>query len=200
MDSLKYSHDEIKKFKKALNIIIDDLDLIWKNGPLDKIMVPVKFPINLTKMFGECASEVPWRLELNKEIYRFSNGHYHFILAKRNRIGKLKKLLKITEFDVWLIKEYPNIRQAIIKEIESYQETKKNNLEAVEIIKQLYRKEGQIEFKLPEMNNLHKLEVQEENGQKIGAINFGNMSLKIITSGDIELVNKTEEHPKQKKK
>jgi len=45
---------------------------------------------------------------------------------------------------------------------------------------------------LPETLNQHKLEVVEEDGKKVGTLNFGSISLKIITSGNVELVSKPE--------
>lgn len=60
--------------------------------------------------------------------------------------------------------------------------------------------EVSIEFNFPESIDKHQLEVTKENGYNIGVIDFGDKTIKIITSGDIVLVEKDKvDKLKQKK-
>ena len=60
--------------------------------------------------------------------------------------------------------------------------------------------EVSIEFNFPESIDTHQLEVTKENGCNIGVIDFGDKTIKIITSGDIVLVEKDKvDKLKQKK-
>ena len=57
-----------------------------------------------------------------------------------------------------------------------------------------------IKFRCPDSMNVHELELKEENGKKIGYIDFGDMAVEIITNGSIVLANKDSVEKKTKRK
>ena len=52
---------------------------------------------------------------------------------------------------------------------------------------------------MPESKNPDLIEIKNEDGKNVGIIDFGDKSIKIITSGDIVLVNKEKETAKHKR-
>ena len=58
--------------------------------------------------------------------------------------------------------------------------------------------EAKVHFQYPDSMNVHELEMREEAGRKVGRIDFGDMVVEIITSGDIVIANKNQDKPKQK--
>lgn len=62
---------------------------------------------------------------------------------------------------------------------------------------------SEIDVKLdfPKTQNMHQIDVYEENGHTIGILNFGERTVKIITDGDIVLVRRDKEkQPKSKRR
>ena len=199
MKKIKYTQNEIKQLQNALSVIIDDLESLWKISPLEEISVPVFLPC-----FSSCYSDKDvtnyWRLIMDEQgIYlSHKNGRYKYNFAKRIGFGKITKYLSIHEQDIIFIKEYPDIRNLIVREIQLAKTRKKENLDIADQIANMYKKDATIEIELPESLNKHQIEVQEEDGRKIGTLNFGSLSIKIITTGDIELVHKDKGKVKQK--
>lgn len=62
------------------------------------------------------------------------------------------------------------------------------------------KKEAIVEINMPNNIGLQKIEVVEEDGKKIGTINFGDQIIKIYTEGEIVLCNKNEEAKDKEKK
>lgn len=199
MDNLKYSKEEIKELEKALSTIIDDLENLWKLGALDKISVLAFLP-GISACYEDVNKSSYWKFIIDeKGIYLSQNNNQHtYTFAKRTRFGKLIKYLTINEQDIVFINEYPDLRKSIVSEIETAQIKKDRNIESARFVTELCKKEAQIEIDLPDSMNKHQIEVQEEDGRKIGILNFGNISLKIITRGNIELVQKEREKQKRK--
>ncbi len=109
-----------------------------------------------------------------------------------------------------VIENYPRIRRKLIKEIKmqikNYERENKLNEKAsskidVMLDKNLDKKiddSAIIKFRCPDSMNVHELEMREEAGRKVGRIDFGDMVVEIITSGDIVIANKNQDKPKQK--
>lgn len=80
--------------------------------------------------------------------------------------------------------------------IEAFKEKGKEHKELVnsidEITKRINNKFNNVstvEINLPDSNNTQRLCVSNDNGQKIATINFGDQIVRIITSGDIVVVD-----------
>ena len=198
MDNLKYSKEEIKCFEETLSTILDDLENLWKIGALKKISINMAFP-ELTDCFEDIKSNY-WSFNMDEEGFYFKekSGIKKCIFADRLRNGELIKYLEINEQDIVFINKYQNIRKSIVSKIKKAQRKKNVHIQKAKSIAELYKKDATIEIELPESLNKHQIEVQEEDGRKIGTLNFGSLSIKIITTGDIELVHKDKGKVKQK--
>ena len=62
--------------------------------------------------------------------------------------------------------------------------------EKMELMRNKYQKEAIIELELEDAMNKHQLEITKENGKTIGKINMGYGAIKIITRGEISLIQK----------
>lgn len=114
------------------------------------------------------------------------------------RVGKIVNR-NYTNYEIALvfIKCYEKIREILIDRLESDTKTKQGFFEAIDKVNKKYNKDAEIEIDFPETLNKHSIEVQEAKGKKIGVINFGDRTIKIITTGDIVLIDKEEIKEKQ---
>ncbi len=111
-----------------------------------------------------------------------------------------------------VIENYSRIRLKLIKEIKkqikNYERENKLNQKTSSKIdlmldENLDKKiddSAIIKFRCPDSMNVRELELKEENGKKIGYIDFGDMAVEIITNGSIVLANKGSVAKKAKRK
>ena len=62
-----------------------------------------------------------------------------------------------------------------------------------------YTKESTIEVELPETNNKPVLEVRSEEGKNVGRVTIGPVSLKILTSENVSIVDRNQQAKVKKK-
>lgn len=195
-----YSKEETEVFKNALINVLDDLEDLWNIGVLDKIEVPVRLHgiIDVDKDY----TYNNWRFIMDKTGFSIFQGDNYswnrYWFAKRNKFGKLKKFNTIGEQDIIFLKEYDEIRAKVVTKINKALEEKQGNLQVAEILRKKYDKEATVELDLPTSLNTHEIEIEKKDGQTIGTINFGNRTIKIVTTGNIVLVNKESEKVKRK--
>lgn len=67
-------------------------------------------------------------------------------------------------------------------------------------IEQVLKDEVLVEFNLPESIDQREIEVHNEGGVNIGTIDFGGKTVKIVTTGDIVLVNREKSQSRVKGK
>ncbi len=194
MGNIIFSKEEKEKIKKSLGYVLDDIRELWKTAETDKIYL-----------------EIGRYIDSNTQYYLYITNNKISIhrpnwdtTTKYNLETKAAKLVNRIPSDYELtltfIEHYEEIRTVLIKEIKKGLRKKGLGFSAIEEINQKYNKDAEIEIDFPETNNKHTIEVQEENGKKVGIINFGSRTIKIITTGDIVLIDKTkaiEEVPKQ---
>ena len=72
--------------------------------------------------------------------------------------------------------------------------------EGISHIEQVLKDEVLVEFNLPETTDQKQIELHNENGVNIGIIDFGGKTVKIITTGDIVLVNREKAQSRIKSK
>lgn len=200
MSSFNYSKKEIKVFEKALKTVLDDLENLWNLKMFERLEFDVELP-----GISSCKNnyyEHGWSFVMDEEgFYLLNNGCGEIInFVTINKFGNCKQHLKIHPIDIVFLREYDQIREKIVSHINSIQASKQENLDMAESLISRYSKNAVIEITLPETNNKQTIEVVEENGRKIGTLNFGDISLKIISSASIDFQTKIVEPSKVKRK
>lgn len=101
---------------------------------------------------------------------------------------------------IQFVVEYDHIRESLINYAQTALKDKKETMDKIRHIRSKYSNEVFIDLGQNNSMNMQNIELQEENGKKIGSIDFGNRLVKIITEGDIVLtrVEETKERVKAK--
>lgn len=198
MEKLNYSKKEIKVFQKALKTVLTDLENLWNLKTFDRIQFEVELP-GISKCDNKYY-EHGWYFTMSEDGFYLINYDCDEIInfVTINKFGHFQQHLKIHPRDLIFLREYDKIREKIVSHIEKVQATKKDNLDMAEGLISRYSKNAIVEISLPATNNQQTIEVVEENGRKIGTLNFGDISLRIISSANIDFQTKTDEKVKRK--
>ena len=92
-----------------------------------------------------------------------------------------------------IIENYETIRDELLQKVNASSNNKDNKMKIINDWYNSFKKEAFIEKSYPKTNNIHEIEVIEDDGKTIGIINFGDKAIKIITTGDITLKRKEKE-------
>ena len=190
MSNLQYNEKEYKILETAYITAIKELERLWQIGAANEIRVRAK----LVGM-EECEdyyTHNPWELVMDETGFYLEQeveGN-SYSLAERKRNNKLKILSTINQQDIIFLDEFDEIRNRVIDKINQALKEKEGTISKAQTLIDKYNQTATIDITLPDTNNKQAIEVTEENGKKIGTLNFGNMLLKIITSADIEFINK----------
>lgn len=199
MKNTKYSQDEIKIYKKALKIILEELEELWNATDLEEIKIPVI--LNGIEKEDKYKPYENWKFIMTKDAwylsgYTFSH-EYRAYFAKKNKFGQWKKLLNIQPIDIIFMREYDEIKSKIEEKVRKTLKEKELDLTIAQNIINRKEKEATIEIKMPPSNNQHQIKINQENGRTIGVIDFGSRLIKIVTDGSIVLVPQEDYHKKE---
>lgn len=195
MEEIKYTKQERKEIYEALDLILDDIGRLWQTATVEKIKVALPCQYNDFRAGLIITNQA---IKIGTHYVETDNKLYLETLIGKRKIRKKPPI----DIAVSMIRNYDNIRQEI--EFQIVEKTKKLNDEkektrrAIADIRKQYTKDATIELDLGPSQNIHEIEVVEEDGKKIGTINFGNRLIKIITDGDIVLVKRDKRKQKQK--
>ncbi|MBE6150992.1 MAG: hypothetical protein E7162_04195 [Firmicutes bacterium] len=189
---------EKRLIRSTIRLLIKDIRKLVKDYPESKITV-----FAFQEEIGNYGSN--WYLEITakeiilREKYKESNS----LISKgqrRNIIIDNDDYLAQYHF----IKNYDlirkNIEEIVNKKLRQIQE----NVDLMNSTRNKYKKKmkekktkkATIEIDLPPSNNQYELEVSEENGKTIGKLNFNGLTLTLLASDGVRIVNK----PKNKQK
>lgn len=184
-----------KKFiRSTTKLLIKDIRKLTKNYPESEILV---FAFN--ENIGNYGNE--WYLKITyKEIELIEKRKdSNSLIARRNvRNMALDEHDYIAQY--YLIKNYKEIRESIETIVNERLKKIADNIEMMNETKNAFlrkqkeekkKKKATIEIEVPPTNNQYQLEVTEENGTTLGKLNFNGLTLKIIASDGIKIVNKT---------
>jgi len=193
MRNLQYNEKEEKVLEGALIAAVNELERLWLIGSSEEIRVPVILD-GMLKCSNNYTND-KWELFINDEGIYLEQDSYactnQYFLASRKKNGKLKILTTIRKQDIIFLKEFEEIRKRVTDFVTESTKEKEEILTNAQSLIEKYQ-DATIEIDLPETINQTKIEVVEENGKKIGTLNFGNIALRIITSASIEFVDKKE--------
>lgn len=201
---MEYTEKEKKQIRKSRQAIVRDMRKLWKQYPYE-VQIPVDLDLPL---YGK-----NWYLKiLNDRIILYSNSSEKYTNLERHKVHHLQDLV-YTEGDYeahfQFIKQYDKVRKELEEVLKKRDESQQNNLDALTSISEKHGRKAEkqakklastVQIDFPKTQNVHEIEITEEVGKKVGTIDFGKQIIKIVTEGDIVLVNKTQEQPKSKKK
>lgn len=207
---MEFSKESTKELNKLLMIVVKELEKIRKLNQEQDFVEYIELPEEEMKHACRSANyydwNKEWNLSLSKDEYSlvYGRGKNHLIIniAKRAKFGfKLSYDEEDKEALLIFLKHYPEARKRLIKrveteelkrkkEAESKQMDQERTLEELKRLKKLYNKEATIEIEVPNTNNQHILEVKEEQGKKVGTLSINGLTLRIIASDGIKVVNK----------
>jgi len=205
---MEFTKEEKRQIRKSRQAIVRDMRELWKIYPYEKLDIEVSFPDVDLSNYGFF-----WRLLIDsKRIILYSQSTNKYTNIERHRIHHLQDLY-YTKGDYLahfgLINQYDKIREQLKEILTKRKNKQRENIDKLAKVeerhssraKKLKKKlEAIVQIYLPLTNNQQTIEITEENGKKIGRIDFGAQTIKFITEGDIVLVNKIEENTKVKRK
>ena len=192
-----YTKKEKKQIDKSRRIIVKDIRNIWKMYPYEDITVPVNLRM---PEYGSY-----WKLIINKKeiVIKSNDGAFTRLYPRtisRNREDGY-------EAHSQFISQYEDVREDILRIVNSRVSNQEQHIKKLSSVsdkfiqpKEEKRKEDVIEIDMPNSLNAKEIEITEEDNKKIGTIDFGTHTIKIITEGNIVLVNKPKEEAKVKRK
>ncbi len=199
MSNIKLTKEQQKDLLELYNKALDDLWEIWQTSALKSVYIPMYFEDDKTKK---------WSFRIDDEDIRITcnTGYAHSIsytLARARTCFKKIVLIKDEELnqDIMFnfIKNYEDLRDKLIKRLSSSEAIKKDTDALFTRLKEQFNKTSTIEIDLKDINNRQTIEITEEDGKKIGTINFGHQTIRIITKGEITLVDQKEAVKTKKK-
>ena len=187
---MEFTKESTKELNKLLMVVVKELEKIRKLNQEQDFVEYIELPEEEMKQACRSANyydwNKEWNLSLTKDEYSlvYGRGKNHLIIsiAKRAKFGfKLSYDEEDKEALLIFLKHYPEARKRLIKRVET---------EELKRLKKLYKKEATIEIEIPNTNNQHILEVKEEQGKKVGTLSINGLTLRIIASDGIKVVNK----------
>lgn len=213
---MDFTSEEKRKIRKAYKTVIKDLELLLKEAKSKDISCSLGRNELLDSVVGfiycNCFIEVADDYVFFKTRYENLNStRDRVILATISKSGCLTPYYSNYLLCGAVVKEYPKIRDMIIKEIsfnnkavttkeQKEQQLKEKILDGLESVQNRYSNSTDILIDLPPSQNQHRLVVKKEDGRNVGTLDFGNTTIRLITDGKIVLVDKTAQDSKVKKK
>ena len=216
LTNMTYQEEEKDLINNTLDKVIEDLNNIWIASKNEETEIPIQLE-QINKVNNFLHTNISFKISQRGfyfEIYPsiLTQPPIQVYLAKLSPLGEVQLTNSeiSTELKSEFIRKYQTIRERIIfqieqqkqeraKKIADYENAKQTEMAEIKNINQMYSKTVDLEINLPPALNQHIVEVVEENGRKIGTLNFGNASIRIITQGDISIVKKENPSEKQKK-
>lgn len=195
---MEFTKGEKKKIEDTMQYIVEDMYDLWKKAQVQSFSFRVRF-----KGLGDAGSDICIdKNGVSLMTYRYKQIEswleYETIIVKDKKcfLGKMiksKLIVPSKNHNLYsaLIENYGVIRKGLLEKSNSGVSDKQKCLDSIDEWYNRFRKEAIIEFDSP-FQNQQKIEVREEKGKKVGVLDFGDKIIKIVTNGDIVLVNKNE--------
>lgn len=192
-----YTREEKRQIKKSRKAVVKDMRKIWNMYPYEKIEIPVK--LNMYE-YGDY-----WKLIIEKRKILISSNRnsYTMLYPRTSSKNKEAGYMAHSQF----ITQYESVREELLRIVNSRLRNKNEHIKKLESVSSSIKpkkeekvKEAEVIIDLPDSMNTKEILVTEEGNKKVGVIDFGKQTIKIITEGNIVLVNKPKEDAKVKRK
>lgn len=211
MEKLIFSPEEKKKIEDAMQLVIKDMLKLWDtvSDVTDKLDVDIYRCLEGTgyslpqivmsadgiKLTQYLSPEKDLWLYKNQPVKAESKKKFGFLNRKDNR----KSDDDVINYCLYytFVKAYKHsskkyrmsIRDLIVEKISEVCTSKEDTMGKVNDILKDYDKSASVEVCFNSQNQ-QKIEVSSENGRCVGIINFNGNVIKIVTNGDINLVDR----------
>lgn len=191
MTKISFTKDEKKEIISSLRVITKDLRELWKLSQTEEIEITLPYEV---QSYRDC-----YYLRMDDKRIEITDIIHddRYLLEKVNSFGQ-----SILTTDIRLAfeicKSYEKIRREVESEIKKGLEIKKYGLEELNRVKRRYIQESEVEVTLPKTMNQQELVLTSEDGRNVGILDFGNSIVKIVTDGEIKVVNHHESKVKIK--
>ena len=218
MRDIEFSKEEIEYISETLGIILKDIREIYNTSDQKNLFLEVSLPekkkyvlwikendISLVEKTNKSKEDVIDECKYNGEYVRICSS---LETIKSNFTSLYSKqpttFSRNTYFEqvYGFLLSYEKIRKDLIDHIKSIHNKKEDFINRLNQLRSRYGGEIFVHLGTNNSLNMQALEVTEENGKKVGTIDFGSRIVKIVSEGDIVLtkVEKVKELKKNKDK
>lgn len=191
---MQFTKEEKEKLKETLAVVVEDLRSIFNTADSDKISYEFEVLENENKN--------KYSLVINKkEMYlTLHYSDWYMNLDKVRQNGKVKMcLIKDYNLVFLFLQKYETIRKNIANTARVNQTNKEYGMRRIQEIYNQYTKEATIEVDIPDTINQSSIEVIQEDGKNVGKVNVGPVSLRILASPNVRIVERKKDAKVKKK-
>lgn len=191
---MQFTKEEKEKLTQALTVVVEDLRSIFNTAETDKISY--EFEV------FENESKNKYSLVINKkEMYLTLHYSDWYMNLDKVKPGGKVKMCPIKDYNLvfLFLQKHEIIRKNVVNTARVNQTNKEQGMKRIQAIYNQYTKEATIEVEMPETINQSSIEVTQEDGKNVGKVNVGPVSLRILTSPNVRIVEQ-KIHNKVKKK
>ena len=222
MKEIRYSKEELDYIKDTLGLILNDVRSIYNATDQEHIFLETTLNNEkyLLAINDKKIALLTLKVDIDEWIKLWKNDDVNFsykgncllervIIPEKSLLKKQQdkkyetnKLDKCsdTAIAVQFLLEYDRIREELINDIKNTHSSKEDIMRRISQIRCKYGNEILVDLGENKSLNQQTLFVQEENGKKVGTIDFGSRIVKIITDRDIVLTRVEEVKNKIKTK
>lgn len=182
---IHFTKEEKEKLKETLAVVVEDLRSIFNTAGSDEISYEFEVLEN------EHTNN--YSLVINKrEMYLMLHySDWYMNLDKVRQNGKVKMCpIKDYNFVFLFLQKYETIRKNIANTARVNQKNKEYGMRRIQEIYNQYIKEATIEVEIPDTINQSSIEVIQEDGKNVGKVNIGPLSLRILASPSVKIIER----------
>lgn len=188
MQEYNFTTEEISYLMDTLQLVLADINAIYEMSGLSQLTVGIDIP----KYEGQLKlSAYKNYIEIGKETYtiaRFSCPKLN-LKNKNHYINSYDWNKEVYNIMFRFLAGYKDIRKQLVEKAQNSLGTKESLMDEIKRLRTNFTSEVFVDFGTTSSMNQHKLEVTEEDGKKIGTIDFGQKTIKVITAGEIVLTH-----------
>ena len=185
---MQFTKDEKDKLTKTLSLVVEDLRSIYNIAETNKLSY--EFEVWENERLNK------YSLVINKkEMYLTLHCSDWYMNLDKVKPGGKVKICPIKDYNLafLFLQKYETIRKKVVSIASVNKTNKEQGMETVKALFNKYTKEATIEVELPETNNKPVLEVRSEEGKNVGRVTIGPVSLKILTSENVSIVDRNQQ-------
>lgn len=187
MQEYNFTSEEITYLMDTLQLVLADINAIYEMSELSSLSVNVDVP----KYEGDL------KLSVSKNNIEIIENYClaRFSCSKLNRKNKGQYNNSYEwnkeSYNIMFrfLAGYKDIRKQLVEKAKDSLGTKDSLMDEIKKLRTNFTSEIYVDFGTTSSMNQHKLEVTEEDGKKIGTIDFGQKTIKVITAGEIVLTH-----------